>query len=280
MVAAVDRQVIVKVHRSIPGGGRQANNALTILSSIFARAEEWGARPEGTNPAAGVQRNKEKARERFLSDNEITRLGKALKTAEEASSEHPCHLAAARLLLFSGARTAEILTLEWEHVDLSKGLVAFPGVKGGDRVAYPVSSHVLEILKVVPRVKGSPWVLPMPTDQKKPIPYHQLRRCWDRLRTAARLHDVHLHDLRHTVGTMGGQSDANAFMVRDLLRHRTVAMTSRYANRDNDPLRELSDKVSGRIAAALGGLQVAVEGSADHVEEQGGSTSNGSAGSM
>ncbi len=280
LVASVTRQDIIKLHRSVPGSGRQANNVLTVLSSIFARAEEWGARLEGTNPVAGVQRHKENARERFLTDKEITRLGKSLQAAEESGSEHPCHLAAVRLLLFSGARATEILTLEWKHVNLANGLVAFPGVKGGERVEHPVSGHVLEILKTLPRLKGSPWVLPMPTDQKEAMPYHQLRRCWDRLRTAAELQDVHLHDLRHTVGTMGGQSGANAFMVRDLLRHRTVAMTNRYANRDNDPLRELSDKVSGRIAAALGGLNVVAEGNADHLEEQIDSTANGSTGSM
>lgn len=278
LVASVTRQDIIKLHRSVPGSGRQANNALTVLSSIFARAEEWGARPEGTNPVAGVQRHKENARERFLTDKEITRLGNSLQAAEESGSEHPCHLAAVRLLLFSGARATEILTLEWKHVNLANGLVAFPGVKGGERVEHPVSSHVLEILKTLPRVKGSPWVLPMPTDQKEAMPYHQLRRCWDRLRTAAELQDVHLHDLRHTVGTMGGQSGANAFMVRDLLRHRTVAMTNRYANRDNDPLRELSDKVSGRIAAALGGYKEDIEGIGNSETAQYGDGVDGSEG--
>lgn len=279
LVDAVTRQDIIKLHRSIPGSGRQANNVLTVLSSMFARAEEWGARQEGTNPVKGVQRHKENARERFLSDEEITRLGKALAVAEETGSEHPSHLAAVRLLLFSGARASEVLTLEWRHVDQERGLVAFPGVKGGERVGHPVSSHVLDILKAQSRVTGSPWVLPMPTDQEKPMPYHQLRRCWDRLRTAAGLEDVHLHDLRHTVGTLGGQSGANAFMVRDLLRHRTVAMTSRYANRDNDPLRELSDKVSSRIAVALGQGQELAEDKAkptdargDNLEEREGSS--------
>ncbi len=269
LVDAVTRQDIIKLHRSIPGSGRQANNVLTVLSSVFARAEEWGARQEGTNPVTGVQRHKENARERFLTDKEITRLGKALAVVEASGSEHPSHLAAVRLLLFSGARANEVLTLEWRHIDQEQGLVAFPGVKGGERVGHPVSVDVLEILKAQPRVKYSPWVLPMPTDQQKPMPYHQLRRCWDRLRTAADLKDVHLHDLRHTVGTLGGQSGANAFMVRDLLRHRTVAMTGRYANRDNDPLRELSDKVSNRIAVALGQGKELAEDEAKPMEVRG-----------
>lgn len=252
-VTSVTRQDVIKLHRSIPGGGRQANNVLTVLSSVFAKAEEWGVRPEGNNPVVGVQRHKEKARVRFLTDAEISRLGTVLIAAEEEKSEYPCHLAAVRLLLFSGARANEVLTLEWQDIDLGSGYVAFPGVKGGERIPHPVSQYVVRELKGISRVSGSKWVLPLPADPNKPVPYHQLRRCWDRLRTSAGLDDVRLHDLRHTVGTFGGQSGANAFMVRDLLRHRTVAMTGRYANRDNDPLRQLSDKVSGRIAAALFG---------------------------
>jgi integrase len=63
--------------------------------------------------------------------------------------------------------------------------------------------------------------------------------------------DVRLHDLRHTVGTYAAQSGANAFLVRDLLRHKNLAMTGRYVNRADDPVRTLSDQVGERIAAAM-----------------------------
>lgn len=67
------------------------------------------------------------------------------------------------------------------------------------------------------------------------------------------LDDARFHDLRHTVGTYAGQAGANAFLVRDALGHKTLAMTGRYVSRDADPLRQLADRVSGRIAAALDG---------------------------
>ncbi len=54
------------------------------------------------------------------------------------------------------------------------------------------------------------------------------------IRRVAAIKDVHLHDLRHTVGTYAGQSGANAFLVRDLLRHRNLGMTERYVNRADD----------------------------------------------
>lgn len=66
-----------------------------------------------------------------------------------------------------------------------------------------------------------------------------------------------MHDLRHTVGTYAGQTGANAFLVRDLLRHKNLAMTGRYVNRADSPVRTLSDQVGERIAAAMAGRPVA-----------------------
>ena len=64
---------------------------------------------------------------------------------------------------------------------------------------------------------------------------------------------MRLHDLRHTVGTYAGQSGANAFLIRDLLRHGDLAITDRYVSRDDGPLRTLSEMPSDRIAAGLAG---------------------------
>ena len=64
--------------------------------------------------------------------------------------------------------------------------------------------------------------------------------------------------LRHTLGTYAGQAGLNAFMVRDLLGHKTLAMTGRYVERDTDPLRAAADAVSGRVAAELAGKGAAV----------------------
>jgi integrase len=78
------------------------------------------------------------------------------------------------------------------------------------------------------------------------------------MRSAAQLDDVRLHDLRHTVGTYAAQSGANAFLVRDLLRHKNLAMTGRYVNRADEPVRTLSDQVGERISAAMAGKPAAV----------------------
>jgi len=78
---------------------------------------------------------------------------------------------------------------------------------------------------------------------------HLLRRLRDR----AGLPDARLHDFRHTAGTFAAQTGANAFLVRDYLGHKTLAMTGRYVERAADPVRATADVVAGRVAAAMAG---------------------------
>jgi integrase len=74
---------------------------------------------------------------------------------------------------------------------------------------------------------------------------------WRKVRELAGIEDARLHDLRHTYGTYAALSGANAFAVRDLLGHKTLAMTNRYVERAADMVRATVDSVSGRVAAAM-----------------------------
>ena len=146
---------------------------------------------------------------------------------------------------------SEILKLKWEYVDLAGGALTLPDTKTGARV-HTIGALAQAELASIPRVENSPWVLPH-SDPAKHLPKDKMERSWRRIRKAAGLEDVRLHDLRHTVGTYAGQTGANAFLVRDKLGHKTLAMTGRYVSQDADPLRELSDRVEQRIASALAG---------------------------
>ncbi len=121
-----------------------------------------------------------------------------------------------------------------------------------------MNSPARQVLKSLEQITGgSPWVLPSRSEPAAPLSKHALEGAWHAIRRAAGLEDVRLHDLRHTVGTYAGQSGANAFLVRDLLRHKNLAMTGRYVNRADDPVRTLSDHVGERIAAGLAGRKSA-----------------------
>ena len=277
-VSAINRQDISKLHRAMASTPRQANFVLSVLSKAFTLAEAWGLRPEQSNPVRLVKRYKENERERFLSTEELSALGRSLEQAKKEglpwtirasgktakhlpkdaqsrrAAVNPTAIAALKLLLFTGARLSEVLELRWEHVDFDTGTIALPSRKGDGRKAHPVSSGALAVLSELLRIDGSPYVFPSPTvPSKQHLSKSVMENTWQRIRSHADLNDVRLHDLRHTVGTYAGQAGSNAFLIAHILRQRNVAITNRYVNPDADPIRAASDAVSERIAAGLKG---------------------------
>jgi len=262
-VAAVTRQDIDRMHSARSGTPRQANLILAVCSKAFSLAERWGMRPDGSNPCSKIERYRENHRERFLSADELQRLGATLRDAvtvglrsnesgRRALYKHTT-AAAIELLLFTGCRLSEVLTLRWEQVDFDAGMIKLLETKSGRPQVVVLNAAARQVLRSLSTQDGSPWVLPSTSKAGDHISKAGLSAAWARVREAAGIPDVRLHDLRHTVGTYAGQSGANAFLVRDLLRHKSLAMTARYVNRADDPVRTLSDQVGARIAASLSG---------------------------
>ena len=125
-VADVERGDMVALHHELRATPYQANRTIGVLPWGFTLAEVWGLRPDGSNPCRHVKRFREEKRERFLSDEEYRRLGAALKESEEHSLEPPAVVATTHLLMLPGCRKAEILTLQWGHVDLDAGELQLP----------------------------------------------------------------------------------------------------------------------------------------------------------
>lgn len=269
-VASVTRQDVHRFHAARSGTPRQANLILAICSKAFNLAELWEMRAEGSNPCSKIERYPEKHRERFLSAEELGRLGETLRQAETVGLPVPTTksdghrklyrrvtTAAVELLLFTGCRLSEVVNLRWEQVDFAVGTITLLETKSGCPQAVVMNAAARQVLQQLRMVKASDWVLPSNSDARRPFSKTALEAAWQRIRAAAQLEDVRLHDLRHTVGTYAGQSGANAFLVRDLLRHKNLAMTGRYVNRSDDPVRTLSDQVGERIAAAMAGRPAA-----------------------
>ncbi|MEM8836450.1 MAG: site-specific integrase [Pseudomonadota bacterium] len=277
----VTREDLTKLHRTLAKTPRQANHVLSILSKAFSLAEMWGLRPELSNPVRLIKRYKEEHRERFLSDVELARLGRTLEEAEtrglpwkiktddngakhlpadesqRRSFVNPMAIAAIRLLLFTGARLSEVITLRWEHVDFENRMLALPSRKGDGRKAHPTSSSAMSVVEALPRHIGSPYLFPRASDPAHPISREVMESTWQKIREHADLKDVRIHDLRHTVGTFASQAGSNAFMISHLLRHKNVTVTNRYVNPDADPIRELSETIGQRLEKGLRNINVA-----------------------
>lgn len=250
-VAAVTRDDIATLHHALRKTPRQANQVLAVLSKMFALAELWGTRAEHSNPVRGLRRYAEKARTRFYSDAELQALGAVLDRVEREQAVLLGIVGAIRFLALSGLRLGEALALKWQDVDLDRAALFLPDAKAGARV-HPVGAIAVALLAESRAEKAAGFVFHA-GDPERPLSRNTVESAWRRLRAAAGLHDARIHDLRHSVGTYAGQTGANAFLIRDKLGHKTLAMTGRYVNQDAAPLRVLSDRVEERIAAALAG---------------------------
>ena len=248
---AVTRGDVIRIHRSMANTPRRANHVLAVLSKMFNLAELWGIRNEMSNPCRLVKRYPENARERFLSVKELGRLGAVLDKADREASRLPGALNAIRLLALTGCRLGEILSLQWENVDIESGNLMLQDAKAGAR-AHSIGSQAIALLDSMRRTANSQWVIEGNVPDM-PVSTGTLENTWRALRVEAELKDVRLHDLRHTVGTYASQTGANAFLIRDKLGHKTLAMTGRYVSRDAGPLRVLSDQIEDRVAAAMRG---------------------------
>jgi len=247
-IDTIDRAAVAKLHHSLAATPRQANLLLSVLSKLMGWAASRGLLSAATNPCRGIDRYKENKRERFLSAAELSRLGEALREAEEQQALTPYAIAAIRLLLLTGARKSEILSLRWDCVDLDNRLLRLPRSKTGPKSIY-LTTAAAEILKLLPRVKGNPFVI---VGEKPGAHLVNLQKPWDRIRARAGLDDVRLHDLRHSYASVGATSGLSLLFVGKLLGHTQASTTQRYAHLAEDPVRQAGERISEAIASALG----------------------------
>lgn len=248
-VDAVTRDDIAQLHyamRSTPGA---ANRVLALLSKMFTLAEQWGYREAGTNPVRHIQRYKERRFERFLSTEELVRLGEVLAEAERTQTESASVIAAIRLLIFTGARLSEILELQWDQVDLQHACLRLADSKTGAKIIY-LSSTALDVLHGIQRRESNPYVI---VGSKPGAPLVNLRKPWGRIRQQAGLEDVRLHDLRHSFASIGASIGLSLPIIGKILGHNHAATTQRYAHLAADPVKDAVDKIDVVIAAAIHG---------------------------
>src|SRR5262249_51304042 len=135
-IADLTRADVAGFHHHFRDRPYQANRSIAVLSKMMNLAEAWGLRTDGANPCRHIKKFKEVKRERYLTPEELRRLGKVLADAQADGSESPFVLAAVELLVLTGARLTEILTLRWEYVDLQQALLRLPDSKTGAKPIY------------------------------------------------------------------------------------------------------------------------------------------------
>lgn len=263
----VTRAEIAKLHHQLRDTPFQANRVLAVIGSMYTFADRMGLVAEGFNPTQKIERNKENSRERFLTAEELLKLGSALKDAEtiglpwsadetKPTAKHlpktqrtvvnPYAIAAIRLLIFTGARLREILHLRWDEVDLQRRLLLLPDSKTGKK-AIVLNAPACLVLNSLPRV-GS-YVI-VGNDPEKPRA--DLQRPWKIVSKHAGLPGVRIHDLRHTHASVAAAAGFSLPIIGKLLGHTQASTTERYAHLNAGPLHHASENIGKRLAADLG----------------------------
>jgi integrase len=258
----VERGDVLRLQDALKNAPVRANRCVQLVGVLMSAAEAQGLRPRGSNPTVGVQKHREKRRERFLSEAELARLGLVLRKMER---ENPFAVAAIRLLVLTGARRSEILNARWSDVDFQAGTLRVEQPKEGKPKLIKLAPPALAVLQKIPRVRGNPYVIP---GGKESRPLADLSRVWDGrfsvsrvengervrlpgVRDLAGLPNVRLHDLRHSYASVAVAGGASLPLIGGLLGHRRAATTERYAHLSDDPLRKVADTTASRIQSAM-----------------------------
>lgn len=250
--ADIRRIDVTRLHLSLAETPRQADFMLALLSKFFNWCEREEVRPLNSNPVKHVERlHDARGRERFLTAAEMERLGAALATNE---ARHPQIVALVRLLIFTGCRLNEIVSLRWADVDSENAVLNLPDSKTGKKQVF-LPAPASKVLEGLPRIEGNPYVIAGRGEGGR---FNGAQKAWQRLRADARLDDVRLHDLRHSYASSGVSGGVPLQIVGKLLGHRDTRTTQIYAHLHDSPVRRAAEKISGQIAASLSGERGAV----------------------
>ena len=233
-IADITRRDVLRWFASLRATPAAADRSMPILSVILKEAELMGCRPEGSNPCRGIRRYRRKGRERFLSDEEIRRIAARLSAHE---ARWPLDVAAIRLLMLTGCRKSEVLTLRWS--DYRAGHLFLRDSKTGPRTVW-LSRAARDVLERIPHT--SAWVFPV-RQGDQPRNRDWLNPFWGRVRAEAGLSDLRIHDVRHTYATFALRRGESVLAIGRLLGHASPQTTLKYTHLADTMVREAAETV-------------------------------------
>ena len=231
----------------VRGGDGAARKVVRDLSAVFSFANRRGIMTVNPVEKASVRKT-DNHRERFLTLEEVTRLGAAFD-ALEAEGANPKAIAIARLWALTGCRRDEITGLRWSEVDFERGLLILADSKTGKSIR-PLGAAAIAALQAVDHDPESDFVFPAELGDSH---YQGAKRLWPKIIKKAALPGVTPHTLRHTMGSTAVSTGEALALTGAILGHANLRSTAIYAHVQYDPSRRAADRVAGKIAAALAG---------------------------
>lgn len=251
----------------VTGGTEAANRSLQLLSTIlnFAIRREIidknpakGIKKPKSTPKAGNKRLKE-----FLDIEEIKILGKALKTVsndreingKKKFAENPKAIDAIKLLLLTGCRKDEVLSLTWNSVDFTNQCFRFEDTKTGKQTR-PFGKGALNLLKKIKdkQEEITKWVFPAERGDGHFVGLPKiLQKVWEELdNEELKSFHICLHRLRHTFSSVANNTfNIDELVIAGIVGHSKRGVTSRYTHIPDKNLINAADDVSLCISNAL-----------------------------
>ena len=232
-----------QVKRWLSKQSRKDHTPLALLSVMMKQAQEYGYRPNNSNPCKGLRKRNYDVRMRYLTKNELHRLWSVL----DNSAEPPLMVILFRLLIVTGCRCSEIRLLrqqEYRHEHLY-----LTDSKTGAKTVY-LSDVAMGLLEQA-RELSDDTVLFFPSLKSVPMSYAAVLSAWKRLRFHAELEDVNIHDLRHSYASFALQSGEHLLTIGQLLGHSEASTTLRYAHLAKEHVYVAAEKVSSQLARGL-----------------------------
>lgn len=243
-LSTISRKDIAAIHGKI-GKSRQvhANRVLTLISSVFGRAIEFGLWEE-LNPCRGIKKFSEQSRDRFLNGMELARFFHAVEQEPNTTASDFFLVA-----LLTGARRANVLSMRWGDIDLKNATWRIQETKNGNPQTVPLTQAVLEILQ---RRRGGDSIFVFPGSG---MTGHLVepKKAWGRICKAADIDGVRIHDLRRTMGSWQAIAGSSLPIIGKSLGHKSQQATAIYSRLDLDPVRASMEKGAAAMMEAVNG---------------------------
>ena len=240
----ITRAMITKHHQSMHATPHGANRMLALLSKMMNLAEKWEYRSLNSNPCKHIDRYKENQRDVYLTMEQIEKVGLVFKELEKHHSVYM--IAALKMLLFTGRRTGEILTLRWEYLDFENSKMHLPDTKTGAKT-FHLSSTIKQLLLSLPNTKEG-FVF------KSIVPGKHItvvRHVWKKICTITGIENVRVHDFRHTYASFALNKGYSLPIISKMLGHKDLKTTQRYAHLYDNPVNQAVDKIDQQLESLI-----------------------------
>lgn len=251
-IADVTHRHVAKLHHDMAETPYLANRCAAVLSKFFDWCEKNGYRERGTNPCAGLERYREEKRTVFMGREELEAIGDGFRKLEAQNAIDPTIAAALKVMLFTGARCSEILTLKWEYLNREAGLAHLPDSKTGAKALH-IPPAAWAILNSLPRINDYCF-----TGRYGKGHIVNVKDTWKRVCESAGVSGWRIHDLRHAFASYAVNSGKSLPVIGAILGHSQPATTARYAHIADNPVTLATNETAAHLQRDLSGGKILV----------------------